>query len=48
MRKSRGTKSIIDNIIINNNLINKISDTPVFRESEIDSSRSPLDSILGF
>jgi len=38
--KARGTKSVIDYIIINDRLKSNIEDTRVFRESEIDSDHS--------
>jgi hypothetical protein len=44
----RGTKSVIDYIIINNKLNVNIKDTGVFRGSEIDSSHMLVESRLGF
>jgi exonuclease III len=42
--EARGTKSIIDYIIINNRLKSSIEDTSVFRESEIDSDHMVVES----
>jgi hypothetical protein len=46
--EARGTRSVIDYIIINDNLKSNIEDTRVFRGSEIDSDHKLVGSKLTF
>ena len=46
--EARGTKSIIDYIIINDRLKSNIEDTRVFRGSEIDSDHKLVESKFKF
>ena len=46
--EARGTKSVIDYIIINARLKSKIEDTRVFRGSEIDSDHKLVESRFKF
>jgi len=46
--EARGTKSVIDYIIINDRLKSKIEDTRVFRGSEIDSDHKLVESKFKF
>ena len=48
MWEARGTKSIIDYVIINDRLKSNIEDTRVFRGSEIDSDHKLVESKFKF
>jgi len=48
MWRARGTKSVIDYIIINDTLRSNIEDTRVFRGSEIDSDNKLVESKFKF